>query len=125
MNGYLVSTDPSASNDESGNAGNNVDALVEMMADVDIANHGSVEDITQDEHIYKAFIFEILSPSKPGSQPESLVTSPGVSTSNKQCTHLVNIVQRRITDLFSRREGSPSILLNQVFFICEYGRRIY
>ena len=70
MNGYLVSTDPSASNDESGNAGNNVDALVEMMVDVGIANHGNVEDITQDEHIYRPSTFEILS----SSQPESLVT---------------------------------------------------
>lgn len=80
MNGYLVSTDPPESNDE---AEIPVDALIEMMADVGIANHGSLEDITQDEHIYKASIFEILRPSKPGSQPESLVTSPDVSTPNK------------------------------------------
>ena len=39
MNGYLVSTGPPESNDESENSGNNVDALLEMMADVGIANH--------------------------------------------------------------------------------------
>ena len=47
------------------------------------ADHRSVEGITQDEDIYKASIFEILRPSKPGSQLESLVTSPDITTSNK------------------------------------------
>ena len=73
------------------------------------ADHRSVEGITQDEDIYKASIFEILRPSKPGSQLESLVTSP-------DSTHLVNIAQRRITDLFSRREGSPSIFFESGIF---------
>jgi hypothetical protein len=45
-----------------------------------IVDHSSVEDTTQDDHIHKASIFEVLRPSKPGSQPESLVTSPDVST---------------------------------------------
>ena len=52
MNGYLVSTDPPESNDESGNSGNNVDAPVEMMADVSIANHMVAWKISRRMSIY-------------------------------------------------------------------------
>jgi Fungal protein kinase len=83
MNGYLVSTDPPKSDNKRGNSGNNDDELVKRMANIGIANRGSVEDTTQDDHICKASTFEILRPSKPSSQPESLVTSPDVSISNK------------------------------------------
>jgi Fungal protein kinase len=84
MNGYLVSTDSPKSDHKTENFSSNViDALEKIMADVGIADHGRVEDTAQDDLIYEASIFEILRPSKPGSQPESLVTSPDVSTSNK------------------------------------------
>jgi protein kinase-like protein len=45
MNGYLVSTDRPETNDESENSG--IDELEEIMADVDIDDHGSVGDTTQ------------------------------------------------------------------------------
>ena len=72
------------------------------------ANHGSVADTTQGGHIYDASIFRVLKPWKPGSQPESLVTSPDVSSSNKKKHSPPSRVysQRRIIDLLSRREGS-------------------
>ena len=81
LDGYLVSTDPPTSDDERGNSGDDDDELfVELMAEVDISNHGGVEEVKRDEHIYEASIFEILRTSKPGSEMESLVTSPDVST---------------------------------------------
>ena len=85
MNGYLVNTDPPKSNNNAGNSGNNVDALVEMMADAGIAVDGGVEDITQGDHIHTATIFETWRQTKlVGSQSKSLVTSPDVSTSSKR-----------------------------------------
>ena len=85
MNGYLVSTDPPESNNQGVNSGNKVDALVKRMADVGIGNHGNVENTTQVDHVYKASVFEVLKrSSKLGSEPESFVTSPDVSTSNKK-----------------------------------------
>ena len=84
MNGYLVSTDSRKSINKSGNSGGNmVDELVKMMADAGIADHDSVGDTAQDDHIYNASIFEVLRPSNPSSQSETLVTSPDVFTSNK------------------------------------------
>ena len=85
MNGYLVTTDPPKSNTqrERENPGNNFDALVKRMANVGIANRGRVTNATGGDHIYKASIFVILRTLKTGSQPESLVTSPDVSLSNK------------------------------------------
>ena len=84
MNGYLVSTDPPKSKNQVGNSGNKVDALVKRMADVGIDNHGSVENTTQVDHIYKASVFEVLKrSSKLGSEPESFVTSPDASTFSK------------------------------------------
>ena len=83
MNGYLVTTDPPKSNSTTETPGNNFDALVRRMADVGIANHGSVANTTMGDHIHQASIFEILRSPKPGSQPESLVTSPDVSLSSK------------------------------------------
>jgi hypothetical protein len=59
MNGYLVSTDPKSDNKRR-NSGNNVDALVKMMANVGIANRGSVKDTTQDDHICLAFYIRDL-----------------------------------------------------------------
>ena len=44
---------------------------------------GRVEDTSQGDHIYEASIFEVLGPSKPVSQSETLVTSPDVSACNK------------------------------------------
>jgi hypothetical protein len=88
MNGYVVSNDDSPkANIKSGNNSSDdlVDELEEWLADFGIADLGSVGDATQSDHIYKASIFEVLRPSKPDSQsdsqPESLVTSPDVSTS--------------------------------------------
>ena len=84
MNGYLVSTKPPESKNKRGNSGNNDDELVKRMADLGIATHGSVEHTTEDDHIYKASIFEVLRPSKLDSEPESFITSREVSTSNKK-----------------------------------------
>ena len=85
MNDYLVTTDPPKSKKDTGNSDNNViDALEKMIADAGIADDGMVENITQGDHVYTATIFEISRRPKPtGSQPESLVTSPDVSTSIK------------------------------------------
>ena len=83
MNGYLATTDPPKSNNKGENPGNNFDVQVKRMANVGIANHGSVENTTKGDHIYKASIFEILRLLKPVSRPESLVTSPDVSLSSK------------------------------------------
>ena len=108
MNGYLLSTDVDPQNgddsqvdDDSQDDGNSQDdqddddsqddesddfeyeinALKEMMAVTGNTGH-SVEG-AQVDHIYKASIFEILRPSKPASQPSTLVTSPDVSTVKK------------------------------------------
>ena len=90
MNGYLVSTkDDNAlpSINERRKFGNTIiNALQKRMANASIADHSSMEDTTQDDHIFKASIFEILKASKPGSQesqPSSLAMSPDVSTSKK------------------------------------------
>ena len=87
MNGYLVSTDPPESNNETATANSNnnlLDALEKRMAEAGIADVGSMENTTKGDHIFTASIFEISGPSKlDGSQPGSLVTSPDVSTSNK------------------------------------------
>ena len=83
-NGYLVTTDSPKSIDEMENSGDNlIDELVKRIADVDIADLGRVEDTSQGDHIYEASIFEVLGPSKPVSQSETLVTSPDVSAYNK------------------------------------------
>ena len=99
-----------------------IPAIKLMLVEIDgrhqyqYADHRSVEGITQDEDIYKASIFEILRPSKPGSQLESLVTSPDITTSNKTKHSPREHSPRRITDLFSRREGSPSIFFESGIF---------
>ena len=95
MKGCLATTDPPKSNNKGENPGNNFDAQVERMADVGIANHGSVANTTKGDHIYKASIFEILRPLKPGSRPESLVTLLDVSLSSKQKLDPVYMTQRR------------------------------
>ena len=112
MKGYLVSTDPPKSKISMRSSGNYlIEELVKRMADAGIlVDDGSVEDIKPGGLIYTATIFEILRPWKPAvSQPESLVTSPDVSLSSKTKSDLVYMTQRRIIDLFPRREGSPSI----------------
>ena len=86
MNGYLVSTDDDSRDDsinEREDFDNAINELQEMMAATGIADRSRVEDTAEDDHIYKASIFEILRAPKPGSQPPTLVTSPDVSTFKK------------------------------------------
>ena len=84
MKGYLVSTDPPKANNNTGNSNKVVvDALEKIMAKA-VIDDGRVEDIKPGDLIYTATIFEILRPWKPAvSQPESLVTSPDVSSPSK------------------------------------------
>ena len=75
---------PPESNEESGNSGSNVDALVEMMADVGIANHMVAWKISWRMSIYTRLPYSrSWELSKPGSQLEFLITSPDVPKSNK------------------------------------------
>ena len=85
MNGYMVSTDSRAySSDNRVNVNDEIDdAIRKKLAKVRIADYNSVEDTAKGDHIHKASIFEILGPSKPGSWPPTMVTSPDVSTSRK------------------------------------------
>ena len=94
MNGYLVSTDKVPRNNKvprndkvprnkkgKGKI-DKIEGLEERFAKAGIADRGSVEDNTPDDHVFKASIFEVLRPSNYDSQqPETLVTSPDVSTS--------------------------------------------
>ena len=84
MKGYLVSTDPPKANNKRGNSDKIVvNALEKIMAKA-VIDDGTVEDIKPGDLTYKATIFEIVKSSKPDvSHPESFVTSPDVSTSNK------------------------------------------
>ena len=85
MNGYMVSTDKKSP--KSSNRVDSIDAddeLRKMLANVAIAGHVRVKTTAQGDHIYKASIFEVLRTSKPGSQLSTLVTSPDVSTSDKE-----------------------------------------
>ena len=83
MNGYLINTDSPESDNTTGNSGDIViDKLEKKMADLSIADLDSAGDTTQGNHIYTASIFQILRKAKPDSHPESLITSPDVSTSN-------------------------------------------
>ena len=59
-------------------------ALQKRLAKVSIADHNSVENTAQAGHICKASVFDVLKPSKPGSRPPTLVTTPEVSTSRKE-----------------------------------------
>ena len=85
LNGYLVSTDDDSP--KSNNRGDSIDALDELrkiVANVAIAGHVRAKNTAQGDHICKASIFEVLRTSKPGSQPSTLITSPDVSTSDKE-----------------------------------------
>ena len=85
MNGYLISTgknSPKSNNRR--NSINAVDALRKMVANAAIAGHVRVKNTVQGDHICKASIFEVLRTLKPGSQTSTLVTSPDVSTSDKE-----------------------------------------
>ena len=83
---------------------NVINALEKMIADAGIADDGKVENITQDDHMYTATIFEILRPPKPAWNSWSRRrTFPSPA---KQKSNLVYMAQRRIINLFSRREGS-------------------
>ena len=84
MNGYLVTTDSPKPLIKRRNFSDDVlDELEKRMAEFGIATHGSVEDTTRGDNIYKASIFEVLRLSKLVSQSETLVTSPDVFTSIK------------------------------------------
>ena len=81
MDGYLISTSDDTHN-SNGNKGTLLDKLQKKMANVGIADR-SRDGTTQDDRVYKASVFEVLRSPKPDSQPETLVTSPNVSTSKK------------------------------------------
>ena len=85
MNGYLVSTD---SDDDSYTSDNEEEdrsdaVLLKRMAKAGITDRGRVNDTMQGGHVHKASIFEVLRSPKPDCQPETLVTSPDVSTSKE------------------------------------------
>jgi hypothetical protein len=84
MNGYLIRTDDDSHkpNNEKGNS-DLIDELQEWLANTGIADLNTVDDTAQGDHIHKASIFDILREPNPVSQPQTLVTSPDVSTSNK------------------------------------------
>ena len=65
------------------------------MANLDLL---TMADTTQGGHIYDASIFRVLKPWKPGSQPESLVTSADLYPSNKKKHPPRVYSQRRIID---------------------------
>ena len=108
VNGYQVSTDPPKSHKDTGNSDNNViNALEKMIADAGIADDSKVENITQGDHMYTGTIFEILRPSKPARNSWSRRRTFSFIANQK--SDFVYMAQRRIIDLFSRREGSSSI----------------